>query len=223
MKLFVLFASISIATFIVINPEKNSGSDTSIEGFIKSIDLDKASAYVILRGSDTKLGGFAKQYNNSNIPATHIGLLISTNDSLTVYHVNTEKNSKQSHLIVESLKDFSFSEEESYLYLSLWKIKGFTTSEILKMKNQIRKFDSLHIMFDYKFNFEDDKKMYCSEFVYKTLTSIDSLKFFIPKSRKKVFESHRFFLKKDSLEFYPVDYFIPLQDIELIAEWRHQK
>lgn len=197
-------------------------NNVSLQHFVKEINLKNNSIYLVLRGSDTKLGAYAKQYNNSNLPASHIGLIVSNNGKQHVYHVNTNKNEKGSHLITESIEEFTVSDEENYLYLSFWEIKDLNKKHILMAQNKIKELDSSIIRFDYKFDFRNNKNMYCSEFVYKTLITVDSSRFSLPQTRKKVLKSHKFFLKKDTLEYYPVDFFHAINDIELIGEWKHE-
>ena len=192
----------------------------SAYSFSNGLKLKDTTVYLVLRGSDTKLGGYAKQYNSINPYASHIAIMIIEKGVKKVFHVNTDKNKKGSHLISEELTSFTKSNQENYPYISFWEIKRLNSIAISRLQNYIKELDTASIKFDYQFNFENNEEMYCSEFVYKSLVSIDSLRFSVPKTRKKVLKSHQFFLKKDTLDYYPVDYFYDIEDIEHIGEWK---
>ena len=217
--LIIIILLIVSSVFYLIMDNKRLESAYS---FSNGLTLKDSTVYLILRGSDTKLGGYAKQYNSTNPYASHLGIMIVDKGDQNVFHVNTNQNEKGSHLISESLSSFTKSNQESYPYISFWEIKGLNSIAINRLQNYIKELDTASIKFDYQFNFENNEEMYCSEFVYKTLFSIDSLRFSVPKTRKKVLKSHQFFLKKDTLDYYPVDYFYDIEDIELIGEWKDQ-
>lgn len=195
----------------------NETNSVSITSFSNTLPLKKGKVYFILRGSDTKLGSFANQYNKENSKATHVALGIFT-DSLHIYHVNTDKlNGKQ--LLLQGMEEFTHSQKTDYTYLAFWEINDLTEKQIDAIERKIAAFQEKDIRFDYKFDMQSDENLYCSEFVYKVINSIGSTRFELPMTRKKVPENHVFFLKKDTLEYYPSDFFYDYANLKKIGEW----
>lgn len=178
--------------------------------------LEDNSVYLFLRGSETKLGGYARMYNRYGGLASHIALGVYK-DSLTLYHLNTGHSRP---LIAEGLESFTSSEDESYNHLSVWKIKGMTAQKLDSIQSRIDHYQNQKLRFDYQFDHTEDDALYCSEFVYQTLhTSFPKLfqdAFFL----KEVPANHRFYLKKDTLYYLPVDFILDRQQlVELVFEW----
>ncbi len=208
---YFLFISIFSLSFFVTNNDRQD----SIA--IERINLENQSLYFVLRGSETKMGGYARQYNRYDSKASHIALGIFS-DSIILYHVNT---GKKEAFIKENLSDFIFSEKEEYDYLAIWKVKGVTASDLRTIKERIDHLDSINIRFDYKFDLQNDNKLYCSEFVYKALLGITPNLFENSIYTKEVPMDHRFFLKKDTITYIPLDFFVRQKRlVELIFEWK---
>lgn len=209
--LLLLGASIHFGIFTSANKD-------NLKAFANASQFEDNSMYFILRGSDTKLGGFARQYNKTNEFATHVALGIYR-DSLQIFHANTEAQNGQ-HILSENLNDFITREKDQYTYLAYWKIDTISSEEIDAVLAEIAKLQTEEIKFDYKFNFESDDKLYCSEFIYKVINKATQQKFEISMTTMAVPEEHHFYLKKDSLVFYPSDFFLDYDGISFMSEWK---
>lgn len=215
-KILVICLCLSLGVLVSISSVNES---KDLEERLESIQLENHAVYLLLRGSQTKMGGFARQYNRFGGLASHVALGIFT-DSLTIYHVNTGSANPMRE---ETLAEFIHSEEESYNYLAIWKIRGMTPNKLYTLQNNIALLQSDSIRFDYRFNFEDDSALYCSEFIYKVLEPINPELFKETLYKKVVPKEHRFFLKKDSLEYLPADFFLNKKDlVEAIFFWESQ-
>ncbi len=196
-------------------------SKSSLLQYVKGISFEPNSVYIFLRGSDTKLSGFAKRYNASNTKASHVALAIYT-DSLRVYHVNTT-DSRRDNLIIETFEDFSYHPQQKHSYLGIWKLQNVSQFAISKIQEKIAYFKGLDVRFDYRFDIESDQKLYCSEFIYKALSYANNEHYQLPLTVMEVPKEHRFFLKTDTLHFYPTDFFLAWNQLEFVAEWDSTK
>lgn len=95
---------------------------------------------------------------------SHAGIIQKTDKGIFVIHSEEDKENGRDGVYVESIKDFLDG-------IHIWAIYRFDVSETLensiieyalKLKNQ-------NIIFDIDFNLDEDKKMYCSEFIYKVI------------------------------------------------------
>ena len=191
--------------------------NSSLEYFSANLNLEKDAVYVFLRGTNTKLSGFAKDYNSWHPKASHVALAIYT-DSLRVYHVNTTQ-SKKDNLITETLASFTHHPEQKHTYFGVWKLPALTKEELQKIEQKILEYKTMDVRFDYRFDNLSEEKLYCSEFVYKVMTHANSERFKLDLSTIEVPKEHRFFLKKDRLEYYPTDFFFEWPDLRCIGEW----
>jgi len=207
--LFVLVGSTPI--------NKINSPGNSLLFFTESLPFEPNQVYLILRGSDTKLSGFAKRYNNAHPKASHVALAIYT-DSLRIYHVNTT-DSRRDNLLMQSLDEFSYHPKGKHTYFGAWKLKNVSPTDLQLMQEKISYFKTKDVRFDYRFDFKSDQKLYCSEFIYKVLTHTQNSNFKLPLTTKVVPKEHRFFLKTDTLTFYPTDFFLALKSLEFVGEW----
>ena len=177
--------------------------------------------YLLLRGSNTKLSGFAKQYNSSHALASHVALAIYT-DSLRIYHVNTTA-SRRDNLIIQTLDEFANHPEQKHTYLGVWELVNISPFELTRIEEKISFFKTLDIRFDYRFDNDSNRELYCSEFIYKTLSYANQAKFNLPLTTKEVPKNHRFFLKTDTLNYYPTDFFLAWKNLNFLGEWNQSK
>lgn len=189
---------------------------TNLDSQIETVSLEQNSVYLFLRGSETKMGGYARQYNKFGGLASHVSLGVFT-DSLVLYHINTGNSNP---FIIEDLKSFAHSPEESYNYFSIWKLKGMTPSKLDSIQAKIEYYKNANVKFDYRFNLEDQQALYCTEFVYQVVSPAIPELFDQMLHEKVVPKTHRFFLKTDTLTYIPADFFIHKTDqVEQVFEW----
>ncbi len=213
---FLIIGLLSAACYFGMRSTSETGSTDLIRG-AKSVEYNKSSLYLILRGSETKLGGFAKQYNKTDAHATHVAMGIFK-DSLRIYHVNTEPQNGQ-HVLTESLDSFLDSEDDKYNYLAIWELENFSTSELAEMETEISKLIQQNIQFDYKFDNQSNDQLYCSEFLYKLMNKTTNNRYLLSMTKMKVPSEHVFYLKKDTLIYYPSDFFLDYPSIKPVYKW----
>ncbi|MDC7996680.1 hypothetical protein [Gilvibacter sediminis] len=195
---------------------QGSSREEDLPTAVDSAVFQKENIYLLLRGSQTKMGGYAREYNRYGGLASHIALGVYT-DSLRIYHVNTRKSNP---MITESLTSFVTTEEKSYNYLSVWKLKGMTPNKLDSIQNAVNQLLNHEIKFDYKFNSNDENTLYCSEYIYKVLQPVSPALFKDAFYTKEVPRGHRFYLKTDTLHYLPADFILGnKQELDLLFEW----
>jgi len=189
---------------------------------IKINVLDKDKCYLVFRGTNTKEGIIAEEFNLFNTKSSHVGICVFQNSKWTVYHVLNPKVEDDTALIREGFDDFFDIDEVSLFSASIWVLKDLSTEEFSKLLKKLRDYEQLKLKFDLTFASNDPTKLYCSEFVCNVLKKVNKEKFSFSPSKIKLKGLHSLFLGKDSLEYYPVDIFQCNQNIELVKEWSFQ-
>ena len=189
---------------------------------LRSDILDKEKCYLVFRGTNTKEGLVSKEYNISNKKPTHVGICVFQDSKWIVYHVLSPRKKNSTALIYEKFDIFFDVRKESIYNASIWVIDDLTTSEILRLRTQLSKYEQVHLKFDLSFKSKDTTKLYCSKFVKDVLTNVNNKKFKFETSKVKLKPLHSVYLAQDSLEFYPVDLFQKSNRILLLKEWTFQ-
>ncbi len=73
--------------------------------FINEVTLNDNYAYLVFRGTNTKEGFFARDFNLHDTLSSHIGIAVYENNTWKVYHVLNSKF-KKNDLIHDELKHF---------------------------------------------------------------------------------------------------------------------
>jgi hypothetical protein len=165
--------------------------------------LNKNSSYLIFRGTETKQGYYARSFNISDSINSHVGILLFSNKSWSIYNVSDFRG-KRNDLQVQTLNQYLNCKDGKVTSISIWRINAkenfnkFLLKEIEKMMNN-------DIVFDKAISLNNEK-LYCSEFVANTINKIDNSFKILPLKKKLKGLSKRYF-KKKYLEYYPVDIF----------------
>lgn len=194
------------------------GCNDSNSTFLEELKSDDSQVYLIYRGTNSKEGFFAKEFNISDTLSTHVGLLIYDKGNSIVHHV-VDTKSLPSDYKVETIDDFLNIEKEDIYYTSIWQINHLDTFNFKSIKRNLEKFNKLKIKFDKSFSSKDSTKLYCSEFIFKVLNNIDSEKFNIKTRKRKLSGIYKTYFRKDTLEYYPVDVFQFNGNIVKVKEW----
>ncbi|NQX78593.1 hypothetical protein [Gilvibacter sp.] len=215
-RLFKILVVCLVITFGIAAVWHHSSGEEDLPTALDKTLFEEENVYLLLRGSQTKMGGYAREYNRYGGLASHIALGFYT-DSLRIYHVNTRKSNP---MITESLTSFVTAEEKSYNYLSVWKLKGMTPNKLDSIQVAIDRLLGQPIKFDYKFNSNDENILYCSEYIQKILQPVSPGLFKDAFYTKKVPKGHRFYLKTDTLHYLPADFILGnKQELDLLFEW----
>lgn len=167
--------------------------------------------YLFTRSTHLKSSYIAEDFNIKDTLSTHVGIGIKSKESLSIFHVIDNKKNNNSSLVKES-KD-QFINEYGITYYSIWRAKVSKQEHDLivnTLNNYLRK----KITFDKNFILSEDNNLYCSEFVYNIFKSLNSIKFDYKPINKELSPFYCKILKRDSLEYIPVDFFTELDIFE---------
>lgn len=144
--------------------------------------ISQAKEYVIqgdliLRTGKDFTSDMMRRVSKTNKTYSHCGIASFENDTLFVYHaIGGEWN-----------RDQKLRRDPFELFCNPYENKGFgifryglSRDEQLKVFNIIRIFYNAGIMFDMQFDLDTDDRMYCSEFIYKTIETATGYKIKIP-------------------------------------------
>lgn len=164
-------------------------------------NIHKDSVYLIFRGTESKEGGIAKRFNIQHKDVSHVGILLYEQKQWVVFHV-LNKYKKKSCLHKESIGSFLDKTKEKIDYLAVYYTPFFDKS---KIREKIKEISKEEISFNYTFVNDSPTKLYCSQFVVNVLK--DSIQKFNYYKKYISNPQHRIFIKKDTIEHYPVDMF----------------
>ncbi|HUH35970.1 MAG TPA: hypothetical protein VL022_09080 [Moheibacter sp.] len=170
--------------------------------------------YLVVRGTDSKSGWIAKEYNQIDKNATHIAIGFLINEKLKLFHISDELSIRNDNLFFESLDDFILRDDLKYL--SIWELKEIDNDHfnniIKSLMNSLRE----RQYFDKQIEFNNDV-YYCSEYINDILS----------KNNINIFDDNiillkgipKIFLGRDTLNYYPVDGFMQSNKVIKIFEW----
>lgn len=126
--------------------------------------LSDDSVYLICRMGDGFFSDYFKKYASRDKEFSHIGILARKNSEWVVYHSEASELTGAGEVRRESLYDF-LKGLSDYAFYHL-ELDGKVKHRILK---QAEKLYRAHIPFDLQFDYSDNSKLYCTEFVAKTI------------------------------------------------------
>jgi hypothetical protein len=170
--------------------------------------------YLFTRSTRLKQGFIAEDFNITDSLSTHIGIGYKNDDDFVIYHVSNERVINHSSLMSETLKEFIAIEDVHYY--SIWKC-DITQSEYDFLFSELLSLSKERINFDHDLVL-DNEDLYCSEFVYSILELVNREKFFYKPIKKPLTLFYISILKRDNLEYIPVDFFTENKMFEKIEE-----
>lgn len=188
--------------------------EETIGDFTDRVYLDDG-VYLILIGADHKVSSFIKKYNyKRNTRYNHVSILSVKKGEKIVYDVHPRKIKFTKKISVESLKSYLRFTGQKTTYFGIWRVKWITNSQLEKLIKPNQK-----ILYDYKFDNKTENEQYCSEYVVSLLDKSLEKPFSWILLKKKLEKPEKFFLKKDSIIYYPVDFFLNNKNIVYINHW----
>ncbi len=191
------------------------------ENFINvdSLNLDKKKSYLIFRGTDSKEGFIAKGFNVINNDISHVGIAICLFNKWSVYHVFSSVN-ETSDLNEDSFEIFFSIEDGEVKYAAIYEFLNLSLDENKILVEKIKEMRTDDIKFDKSFSLDNkNNQLYCSEFVVEVLSHVNNLKFNFKPHKVKLSAIEAIYLNKDSLQYYPVDFFTKDHNFALIEEF----
>ena len=177
---------------------------------VNELKLDKNKTYLVFRDSESKEGFFVKKFNISNTDVTHVGFLFFNNQTWKVYHAIDVKD--KNCVVVEDYNNFSIKNDKE-LKIRILEIKDFDKKELLN--NKLDSIYKLNLKFDFTFSENKANSTYCSKFVCDLLNSVDS-KYQFRLTTKPLNNLESSYLKKDTLNYYPVDLFFKDEKFKIV-------
>lgn len=162
-----------------------------------------STCYVITTGNKSKTALIAGQFNLKDSVSTHVGLVLKVDGRNMVFHV-TDSKAEINAFKIEPLE--AFLSAEHVFYASLWRIQ-LPTNDYISILAALDDFQLRPIRFDFSFETGNGDSLYCSEFCAAVLMQSENLNLHFRPVRKELPEFHRSVLERESLVYYPVDFF----------------
>lgn len=206
----VLFLGIALLLVSCIEPRQTS--------YWKEITLNDNNIYLAFRGTKSKEGFFARDFNIRDSLSSHIGFLLKEKNDWYVYHVLNFKDGA-SDLRRHEASLFFIPTGEKLNYAAVWTMTDVDSLEFRLLKKGIHNYLSKFIEFDRSFTLSDSTKLYCSEFIFKVLMESDIQLFNLKPRTIKLSGFYASYFRKDSLEYIPVDLFQTSKQFHKLKEW----
>ena len=172
--------------------------------FIQSWEAARDSIYIVCRGTVAKAGLIPAHFNLQDAYATHVGLGWWDGEGFFVHHVSNEKIPGMDAFRKEKLA--AFISGEDVFYISLVAVKDALATPALAAK-LLRAYRQQAIEFDFEFE-EGNGSYYCSEWVVAFLQKLSPAGLqFTPTKRMISHALARSLLQRDTLTYYPVDFY----------------
>lgn len=141
------------------NRISNADRIDSIKKLVQSGDL-------IFRNGNDEVSRAARSFNRTDTSFSHCGIIFIENDSVLVYHALGGTYNPSQKLMRQTIEAFSDPQENNSIGIYRYNLSA---DELLKLKEVVHRHHKAGLKFDLFFNFDTDKVMYCSEFVFKSL------------------------------------------------------
>lgn len=139
---------------------------------IQSIRPLLRSGDMIFRNGNDEVSRAARSFNRKDSSYSHCGLLMVEHDSIFVYHALGGAYNPSQKLLRQPLDSFCNPAENNAIGIYRYPLQP---DQQQKLEKVVREYYRAGIRFDLYFNFRTDDKMYCAEFVFKSLNrAVDS-------------------------------------------------
>lgn len=133
---------------------------------------------LIFRNGNDEISATARSMNRIDTSFSHCGIILKENDSLFVYHILGGPYNPTAQLLRDPIDSFLMPIETNRFATYRYQLSD---KQINSLETIVKKHHRNKIEFDVMFNLNTDDKMYCSEFVYKSMNEAltDSLSMII--------------------------------------------
>ena len=104
---------------------------------------------------------------------------------------------------------------DEYSFLGVWELNS-DAQGIADLKAYLENSVRTKKTYDFMFDLNSEDELYCSELVVKAINKLSG--FSIDPIKRPLLEKHKMLLRKDTLEYYPVDFFIDDDRFKKILE-----
>jgi hypothetical protein len=214
--------TIACLAFLLVGFQGYGQGAISLETIQALLKKEKPAAYIFVRGTRRKAAMIGDSFNIRLPQATHVGIGISGNNGVYIYHVaDVEQDINGSALRRENLLQF-FGEPDVF-YGSVWRI-SLTSAQLALLEQHCHAFLKKKIWFDAQFNLQENDSLYCSEFCAKLLNDLAEPSLLTKPVVKTI--SNPFiaaYLGRTEFLYHPVDFFITMKAVRFWAEVEENK
>jgi hypothetical protein len=130
------------------------------------------SGDMIFRNGNDEVSRAARRFNRRDTTYSHCGLLFIENDTPFVYHALGGHYNPSQKLMRQPFDSFCNPAENNAVAVYRYPL---SPAQEEKLRQKVYNYYRAGLKFDLFFNFLSDDKMYCAEFVFKSLnSSVDS-------------------------------------------------
>lgn len=126
------------------------------------------SGDIIFRNGTDEVSEAARSFNRTDKRYSHCGIVQRENDTLFVYHALGGPYNPSQKLMKQLLDDFCNEKDTDRIGIYRYTLSEADTKQLDSL---LKKQYSAGLPFDLFFNFYTDDRMYCSEFVFKSLNT----------------------------------------------------
>lgn len=141
-------------------------------GLIREFRTLLRSGDMIFRNGNDEVSRAARSFNRKDTSFSHCGLLFIENDSIFVYHALGGAYNPSQKLMRQPLESFCDPAENNAIGVYRYPLN---TAQLNKLQKTVADYYRSGLKFDLYFNYKSDDRMYCAEFVFKSLNrAVDS-------------------------------------------------
>lgn len=130
------------------------------------------SGDMIFRNGNDEVSRAARSFNRKDTSFSHCGLLFIENDSIFVYHALGGAYNPSQKLMRQPLENFCDPSENNAIGVYRYPLNS---AQLSKLQKTVMGYYQAGLKFDLYFNYKSDDRMYCAEFVFKSLNqAVDS-------------------------------------------------
>jgi len=170
---------------------------------IGELKLNDSTIYFFCRGTKAKTALISEKFNIQDKFSSHVGIGYFDGQKVKIYNVSDEKSKNESALVIDSLD--SFITEKTY-YFAIYKCNN-NYDDLMRMQAACDAFSEKPIAFDFSFTIDNGNNFYCSEFCATVIMQTNSVKYNYAPSDVILDALTAAYLKRQSLTYYPVDFF----------------
>ena len=129
----------------------------------------------------------AANFSNKEKRYSHAGIIYKDKNNIYVIHSEDNKRKGFNGVVQEKLQNYLKG-------IKIWAVYRYNDINSTKLISYILKEEQSNILFDMDFDLKTNKKMYCSEFIYKSFNKVSQKKLIIAS---KLFLSKRYVVITD--------------------------
>lgn len=146
----------------------NNKNQQNVVKKINSIKKLLSNGDVIFRNGTDDISRAARSFNRQDKTYSHCGIIAIENDSVFVYHEIGGVYNPSNQLIRQPIDSFCNPSEADKFAVYRYPLSDTQKDALSKL---LQAYYHAKLSFDFFFNFYTDDKMYCSEFVFKSINT----------------------------------------------------